>query len=146
VEKQERYTTPEKYRSNLERFVAESRLKKATPILLTPVSRREFDSEGKAVETHAIYSEIVRKLARDQNVLFIDLDRKSQQLYQQFGKENSKWLFLQLKPWEHPNYPAGREDNTHFNELGARLIAQLVLAEIRVLNLELASRTVKKEK
>jgi lysophospholipase L1-like esterase len=36
-----------------------------------------------------------------------------------------------LKPGEHPNYPDGKEDNTHFNELGARLIAQLVLKEIR---------------
>jgi len=36
-----------------------------------------------------------------------------------------------LKPGEHPNYPDGKEDNTHFNELGARLIAQLVLAEIK---------------
>jgi lysophospholipase L1-like esterase len=29
-------------------------------------------------------------------------------------------------------YPDGKEDNTHFNELGARLIAQLVLKEIRI--------------
>jgi lysophospholipase L1-like esterase len=72
----------------------------------------------------------------------IDLDAKSMTLYQQFGKENSKLLFLQLKPGEHPNYPEGKEDNTHFNELGARLIAQLVLSGIKELNLELAERIV----
>lgn len=51
-------------------------------------------------------------------------------LYQQFGKENSKWLFMQLQPGEHPNYPEGRDDNTHFTELGARLIAELVYADM----------------
>ena len=70
------------------------------------------------------------------------MDKITQQLYQQFGVENSKWLFLQLKPGEHPNYPEGKEDNTHFSELGARLIAQLVLAEIKQQVPELATRII----
>ena len=45
-------------------------------------------------------------------------------------------------PGEHPNYPEGKEDNTHFNELGARKMAQLVLADIRALKLDLAVRIV----
>ena len=52
-------------------------------------------------------------------------------------------IFLQLKPGEHPNYPDGKEDNTHFSELGARLIAQLVLAEIKPLIPDLADRIIK---
>ena len=71
------------------------------------------------------------------------MDKLTQQLYQQFGVENSKLLFLHLKPREHPNYPAGKEDNTHFSELGARLVAQLVLAEIIKQIPELAERIVK---
>ncbi len=67
-------------------------------------------------------------------VLLIDLDKKSQALYQQMGVEQSKLLFVQLNPGEHPHYPEGKEDNTHFSELGARLIAQLVLKELKVLN------------
>jgi lysophospholipase L1-like esterase len=47
---------------------------------------------------------------------------------------------VQLKPGEHPNYPEGKEDNTHFSELGARLIAQLVLAELKLLNTDLNAR------
>ena len=61
-------------------------------------------------------------------------------LLQQLGPLNSKLLFMQLDSLEHPNYPAGQKDNTHFNEYGARIIAQLVLAEIKKLNLELAER------
>jgi lysophospholipase L1-like esterase len=142
-EKAERYSPPELFKSNLLKYVSDTRSKKAIPVLITPVSRRRFDKDGKAIETHAEYSPLVKEIAVAQNVLLIDLDKKSQELYQQFGPENSKLLFLQLKPGEHPNYPEGKNDNTHFSELGARLIAQLVLAEIKSLKLELADRIVK---
>jgi lysophospholipase L1-like esterase len=142
-EKLERYTTPAEYRANLNRFIDESRAKKAKPVLLTPVSRRRFDKEGKIMQTHEEYSALVRDIAKEKNVTIIDLDEKSRALYQSFGPENSKQLFLQLQPGEHPNYPEGRNDNTHFNEYGARLIAQIVLAEIRNLEPELAERIVK---
>ena len=39
----DRYTTPEDYKTNLIKFVAESREKKAIPVLITPVSRLKFD-------------------------------------------------------------------------------------------------------
>jgi len=51
-------------------------------------------------------------------------------LLQQTGPENSKYFFNYLKLGEHPNYPNGREDDTHFNELGARKMAELVMEEI----------------
>jgi len=139
-EKKERYTTPEEYKNNLVKFITETKSKKAIPVLLTPVSRRRFDADGKIVQTHEVYSALVREVAASENVLLIDLDEKSRELYQQFGPENSKLLFLQLKPGEHPNYPDGKEDNTHFNELGARLVAQLVLKEIKEKIPELAAR------
>ena len=142
-EKVGRYTTPEEYRSNLIRFITETREKKANPLLLTPVARRQFNEEGQVQETHEQYSAIVREVARDTNTPLIDLDSKSQELLQQYGPEQSKLLYLQLAPGEHPNYPEGKDDNTHFNELGARKMAQLVLAEIRALNLPLAERIVK---
>ena len=143
-EKTERYTTPDQYKENLTRFVKETRSKKAIPVLLTPVSRRRFDKEGNALETHAAYSPLVKEVAKALNVLFIDLDTKSKDLYQRMGVENSRLLFLQLKPGEHPNYPGGKDDNTHFNELGARLIAQIVLAEIKVIDPLLAERIIKR--
>lgn len=142
-EKIGRYTTPDEFRANLTAYVAESRGRKAIPVLVTPAARRKFDSTGAIMESHPIYSDVVRRVAKEQGVPLIDLDRKSQELLQQFGAENSKWLFNHLAPKEHPNYPDGRQDDTHFNDLGARKVAQLVLAEIRTLNLELANRIVK---
>jgi lysophospholipase L1-like esterase len=140
-EKVDRYTTPEEYKSNLVKFIAETRNKKANPVLLTPVSRRKF-KDTLQIPTHEIYSALVKEVAKEQRVPLIDLDSKSMNLYQQFGVENSKLLFLQLKPGEHPNYPDGKNDNTHFNELGARLVAQLVLSGIKDLKLELADRVI----
>lgn len=145
-EKLERHTTSDEYKANLTRFVSETRNKKGIPVLITPVARRRFDSTGRAMETHPVYSGLVRDVAKQMNVPLIDLDKKSQELLQALGPENSKLLFLQLQPGEHPNYPEGKNDNTHFSELGARKMAQLVLAEIRALNLELAERIVNRTK
>jgi lysophospholipase L1-like esterase len=125
------YTTPDEFTGNLKKYIGDAREKKMIPVLLTPVARRKFDATGKIEQTHQEYTAVVRKVAEEEKLLFIDLDAQSMELYQQFGVENSKLLFCQLKPGEHPNYPEGKDDNTHFNELGARLIAQLVLKEIR---------------
>lgn len=142
-DKGERYSTPDTFKMNLKKFIDEARTKKAIPVLITPVSRRKFDNGGTALETHAEYSAYVTEVAEKEKVYLIDLDRKSRELYQRLGKEPSKLLFLQLKPGEHPNYPDGKEDNTHFSELGARLIAQIVLDEIEKQIPELADRIIK---
>ena len=133
----DRYTPPDAYKKNLAKFITETRSRSANPVLLTPVSRRQFDSSGHVRETHLEYSALVREVAKQFNVPLIDLDEKSRALLQKFGPENSRLLFMQLDPGEHPNYPAGRNDNTHFNELGARKMAQLVLEGIRELHLQL---------
>jgi len=141
-EKVDRYTSPAQYQENLVKFVNEARVKQAIPILITPVSRRKF-KDGNALETHKEYTPLVKELAIKLKVPLIDLDEKSRELYQQFGEENSKLLFLQLQPNEHPNYPDGKIDNTHFSELGARKIAQIVLQEIKNLKLPLIDKIVK---
>lgn len=137
------YTSEAEFKGNLKQYVSEARSRKAIPILLTPMARRKFDQNGKIEGTHDVYSQLVRDAAKEEKVILFDMDKTTQQLYQQFGVENSKLLFLQLKPGEHPNYPDGKEDNTHFSELGARLIAQLVLAEIKAFIPDLANRIVK---
>lgn len=137
VEKQERYAPPDTFRYNLQRFVQEVRQRGGLPVLITPVTRRRFDANGIALETHVPYSNLVREVAAQQQVPLLDLDARSRELLQQLGPETSRLLFLHLQPGEHPNYPEGKTDNTHFNELGARLMAQLVLQEMQRLQLPL---------
>lgn len=136
-------TKPDEFKNNLIKYIVDSRGKKAVPILITPVARRKFDSAGNVVETHKEYSEIVRTVALEQQVPLIDLDKKSQQLLQQVGAENSKFFYNYIGPNENPNYPNGQHDDTHFSELGARRMAEIVLAEIRNLHIDLSDRIVK---
>jgi lysophospholipase L1-like esterase len=142
-EKTDRYVTPEQFKINLTKFVSESRAKKANPVLITAVARRKFDSTNHIVDGHGVYTQIVRELAKELDVPMIDLQKTSTALLEKWGVENSKLLFLQLEKGEHPNYPDGKIDNTHFSELGARRMAQLVLEDIKKLNLELANHIVK---
>jgi lysophospholipase L1-like esterase len=134
------YTTEAEFKANLKKFVAETKRKKAIPVLMTSMARRKFDAAGSIVGTHDVYAQITRDVAKEEGVVLFDMDKQTQQLFQQFGAEQSALLFLQLKPGEHPNYPQGKEDNTHFNELGARMVAQLVLKEIRNQLPELSTR------
>jgi len=134
------YTTEAEFKANLKKFVAETKNKKAIPVLMTSMARRKFDAAGSILGSHDVYAQITRDVAKEEGVVLFDMDKQTQQLYQQFGDEQSTLLFLQLKPGEHPNYPQGKEDNTHFNELGARMVAQLVLKEIRNQLPELSTR------
>lgn len=138
------FTTEAEFQANLKLYIKESREKKAIPVLLTPVARRSFDDQGKVVGTHEVYAALVRKVAKEEGTPLIDLDKDSQALLQQFGVVGSKYLFNHLAPGEHPNYPDGKEDNTHFNEFGARKMAELVLEGIRAQHMELENRIIKK--
>lgn len=140
----DRYTPVPDYKTNLIKFITESRAKKAIPVLITPVTRMNFDKEENIRETHKEYSAAVWEIGKEYNAPVIDLDAKSRVLLQQFGPVHSKLLFMQLDSLEHPNYPNGQNDNTHFNEYGARRMAELVLAEIKNLKLELAERIVRR--
>jgi lysophospholipase L1-like esterase len=135
----DRYTPVPDYKTNLIKFITETRAKKANPVLITPVSRLRFDANGNQQETHAEYTAACYEVAKKYNVPLIDLDKKSRQLFQQLGSGNAKLLFMQLQPGENPSYPEGQKDNTHFNEYGARRIAELVLQGIKQLDLGLAN-------
>jgi len=113
------------FRRNLQRFVKEVRAKGATPLLFTPVMRRRYDDNGQFFDTHGEYPGVVRQVAKELDADLIDLHAKTGDLLRQQGPEASRALFLMLKRGEHPNYPDGVEDNTHFSPKGARAVAQL---------------------
>lgn len=130
-ENTDRYASPADYRKNLVRFITDAREKKAIPVLLTPIMRRRFDQEGRFQDTHGEYPGVVRVVAAEYTVVLIDMHRKSELLIRLYGAEESRRLFLQLKPIENPNYPVGIEDNTHFSPVGAKIMASLAIEGIR---------------
>ncbi|HEX8022326.1 rhamnogalacturonan acetylesterase [Mucilaginibacter sp.] len=133
-------TTETEFRNNLVLYIDQTRSKQAIPVLITPVTRRSFDSTGTVTDTHARYARIVRDVAVEKRVQLIDLDQESMALVQSFGPEQSKFLYNYLQSGENPNYPKGQKDDTHFNELGARKMAEIVLADLRRLSPEINNR------
>ncbi|MGD0337159.1 MAG: GDSL-type esterase/lipase family protein [Bacteroidota bacterium] len=126
------------YKQNLLKFVHETKEKGAIPVLLTPVNRRKFDSSNMFVDQHGEYPGVVREVARDEKIALIDLHEKSRKLFEQLGPEDTKSIFLWVKPGVYATLPDGKEDNTHFTKYGAVKIAGLVVEGLRQLDLPLA--------
>lgn len=132
IEDSTRYTNPHTaYRYNLIRFVKESREKGAIPVLLTSISRRNFNEKGVLVPTHGEYPLEVRLVAQQLNVPFIDLEYYTELLEQSYGPEKSKKLHLHFKAGENTFYDKDKADDTHLSLLGATNIAQIVINQIK---------------
>lgn len=125
------------YKTNLTRFVNETRAKGGKPVLITPVMRRRFDENGKFFDTHGDYPSAVKAVANALKVPLIDLHKLSQEVIVQHGMEGSKALFMHLEGGYYPKFPKGIVDDTHFSEYGAKIMAGLVAKEIKSQNLTL---------
>jgi len=130
------YASPADYKANLSRFIRDVRSKGATPVLMTPVSRRKFDKEA-LVKTHGEYPDAVKSVGKAEEVAVIDMEAKSAAVLMRYGVAGSTRLFLHLKPGENQNYPNGVEDNTHFSPLGAEEMAKVAVEGIRETKIKL---------
>lgn len=124
--KPERFAAPgTAYRQNLVSFIADVTAAGATPVLVTPVARRSFE-DGKARADFAEYSAVMRQLAAEKRVALVDLETSSRQMLDQIGSEAAKAYFLHYAKGDYPAFPDGIDDDTHFSEIGARRVADLV--------------------
>ncbi|MEO6084332.1 MAG: rhamnogalacturonan acetylesterase [Umezawaea sp.] len=127
IEDPTRYTEPSTtYKSYLSQYIDKSRAKGAIPVLITPVERRRFDSTGNASPSHGAYPAAMRELAAAKRVPLVDLTASSTALWNRAGVEGTKKYFLHLAAGQHPNYPDGVQDNTHFQGFGAIQVARLI--------------------
>ncbi len=134
-----RYTDPATtFPANLRRFIAETRAKQATPILATPVARRKFAADGKLTSTHGEYPAAIRKVAAEEKVALLELEKATERWLQAAGPEASKQFFMWIEPGTHPKIPDGRKDDTHFVGAGAKAVAALAAEELRRVNSPLA--------
>ncbi|MDQ0658660.1 lysophospholipase L1-like esterase [Paenibacillus sp. W2I17] len=124
------------YKEYLKKYIDAAREAKARPVLITPVYRRYFADDGTLTDTHGDYIIAMRELAEEEDVPLIDLAERSRLLFEQAGVEGTKDDFMWVLPGEYVNFPSGVEDNTHFQERGARRLAQQVAEAIRELQLQ----------
>lgn len=123
------------YKQNLIRYINEIRSKGAFPVLLTPVNRRKFDKESRFIDQHADYPSVVREVAGEFKVPFIDVHKKSMELFAKLGPEETKKIFLHVEKGKYKTFPDGKEDDTHFTRYGALIVAKMVVEGIKELNL-----------
>jgi lysophospholipase L1-like esterase len=106
------------FQDYLRRYIDEARAAGATPILVTPVQRRTYGSDGKLDNSLLAYVNAMKTVAAEKTVKAIDLNASSGRLYEQLGTAANDVV---------ANAP---QDRTHFNEEGARLMAHLVMQEL----------------
>jgi len=110
------------YKEYLRRYIDDSRAIGATPILVTPMVRRDFNAQG-MIEEKAVppyrglvsYANAMREVGLEKKVAVIDLYSSSKALADKLGPKGSAQL---------ADLPT---DSTHFNEKGARAMADLVM-------------------
>lgn len=110
------------YPANLARFVAEVRAAGATPVLMTPLTRRSF-RDGRLQDDLAPWAEVMRRVAREQGVPLVDVWATSQAAVQALGEAEADRLAM-APPGVHGF------DRTHVGERGACVFADLVLREL----------------
>lgn len=135
--------------ANLRRYVSEARAAGATPILLTPLTRRTFKN-GVLDNDLAPWADAIRKVAADMNVPLVDLNARSVAAVQALG-ETAANRFAQLpegavavgpaapvsggaRPTEIAVQPTAVPklsfDRTHLGRYGADFFATMVAAEL----------------
>jgi len=109
----------DEYKVLLAGYIAGTRAKGATPILVTSMNRRTFDDAGKITNSLAPFTEAVREVAAEQNAVLIDLNAMSKTLFEAMGPEASMKAFMHYPANAFPNQTEAISDDTHFNSYGA---------------------------
>lgn len=133
-----RYTDPlgkidsaDSFRYNLyNNYIKFALDKGATPILLSPVSRRRFDEHNKIKDTHENYDDTVRAIAEEMNVPFIDMTKLTEEYYNKIGVDQTKLMHALYND----RTKSEGIDNTHFSHYGANVIAKMTAEKIAELN------------
>ncbi len=98
----------------------------ATPVLLTPMCRMFFDSDGKITPHFGEndgYITAIRQLADEEGIMCLDMYEITKGLYESYGILTTQGL--------HNIKSDGTIDLTHYNKFGANLIASKMADDIK---------------
>jgi hypothetical protein len=110
------------YKAYLKVYVAEARLRGATPVLVTPMDRGARGT-GAPTRGHGGYPEAMREVADEEDVPLIDLYEMSIALYEGAGADAAKIL----------------ADGTHSTAYGGYEFAKCIVTGIKQNELDLAN-------
>jgi len=121
----------DEYKSLLADYIAQTRAKGATPVLVTSMNRRTFDANGKITNSLAGYPDAMREVATAQHAALIDLNAMSKVLFEAMGPDGSMKAFMHFPANAFPNQTTAISDDTHFNKYGAYELARCIVHGIR---------------
>jgi lysophospholipase L1-like esterase len=121
----------DEYKNLLIDYIAQTRAKGATPVIVTAMNRRTFDSAGKITNSLAGYPDAAREVAAQQKVALIDLNAMSKTLFEAIGPEGTLKAFMHYPAESFPGQTAAISDDTHFNSYGAYELARCIVHGIR---------------
>ncbi|RMI40547.1 GDSL-type esterase/lipase family protein [Streptomyces triticirhizae] len=144
ISRPDRYTSPADFKEYLrDDYIGGALARGATPVVVTPVSRRVFDpASGELGVSFPEYAQAAREVAAEEGVPLLDLGRASHDYLSGIGALESTAVFLHVPPGVYPNRPGGTIDETHFQTYGADRMARLVAVEIAGLGLPLSDAVV----
>lgn len=93
----------DQYRANLLKFAQEVTSAGGQPILVTPLTRRNFQSDGKVLENLAKERNITTAVATSNNIKYIDLNIVSENYVNALGKAEASKYNLASNDWTHLN-------------------------------------------
>lgn len=120
-----RSTTPEQYREFMTLYVTDARAAGATPVLVTPLVRREFrdrEHPDRIISSLEPWADAVRAIAREKNVPLIELHDLSKKLCESMGRDGVRRIS--------PVKPDGGIDGTHLNSAGYVPAGRIVASEL----------------
>ncbi|AIQ47320.1 hypothetical protein R70723_16570 [Paenibacillus sp. FSL R7-0273] len=125
----ERYLTPEQFKVYLKDYINGTLQRGATPVLVTPVNRRDFTGEV-LNKSFPEYVKAMKETAQETGTLLIDLNQVSWEYFQELGTEGTKDIFM---------WVGATEDNTHLQLNGAAKVAEMVARLVQELNIPLSA-------
>ncbi|HJB58173.1 MAG TPA: GDSL family lipase, partial [Candidatus Faecalibacterium faecipullorum] len=96
------YADPAQYAQNLAAYAGEAQAAGALPVLVTPLTRRRFDPDGRLQHSHGPYPEACRRAARSAGAPCIDLTDASRRLVEALGDARSRALYMVLPAGVYP--------------------------------------------
>ncbi|MFF3842547.1 GDSL-type esterase/lipase family protein [Streptomyces sp. NPDC001930] len=126
----DKYTSDEEYRAYLELYAETLRELGVSPVFVTSLARGTFHADGRVANGLRERADLMVKAAADADVPLVDLNRWSEELWQDLGPTAAVRLLGWFEPGEHAEHPQGKRDWTHLNIRGAQGTAAWLLAQL----------------
>ncbi len=115
------------YRTWITQYVDQARANNIKPILVTPLSRREWDDQTGHINSKLKpWADTVKAIAKEKVVPLIDLHDRSIEFYESFGKEGC----IVFSPPKKDKEGNDAWDGTHLNEIGGFMFGELMSYEV----------------